>query len=185
MSDRSLLLLALAAVVAIGLLALPLRALADEPELKAGGPAPDFTLPDADGKDRSLSEWKGHWLVLYFYPKDNTPGCTVEAHGFRDRYGALQALNARVAGVSVDSSASHRDFADKQDLPFPLLADVGGTVARRYGALRDLALLKFAKRHTFLIDPRGRIAKIYRDVSPASHVAEIEADLKRLGAGKA
>ena len=184
MADRQMGWIGMMALAFLGLLLLSFRAQAQEGQVKAGDAAPEFSLPDADGKDRNLSEWRGHWLILYFYPKDNTPGCTAEAHGFRERYGALQALDARVVGVSVDNSASHRAFADKQDLPFPLLADVGGDVARRYGALMNLPFFKLAKRHTFLIDPLGRIAKVYRDVAPGSHGAEIEADLKRLGAGR-
>jgi peroxiredoxin Q/BCP len=147
-----------------------------------GEPAPAFTLPDADGKPHRLSEWRGGWLVLYFYPRDNTPGCTTEAVAFRDHLPALAALGAQVVGVSVDSGASHQAFATQQHLPFPLLADVDGQVARRYGALTDLALIKFAKRYTYLIDPDGRVAKVYRDVDPAVHATEIVADLKRLGA---
>lgn len=184
MVDRQIGWMGVMALAFLGLLFLSFRVQAEEGQVKAGDVAPEFSLPDADGKDRTLSEWRGHWLILYFYPKDDTPGCTAEAHGFRERYGALQALDARVVGVSVDNRASHRAFADKQDLPFPLLADVGGNVARRYGTLMNLPFFKLAKRHTFLIDPQGRVAKVYLDVSPGSHGAEIEADLKRLGAGR-
>ena len=142
--------------------------------------APQFALTDADGKLHQLSEWRGRWLILYFYPRDKTPGCTAEAIAFRDHLLELAALKAQVAGVSVDDGASHRAFADLECLPFPLLADTDGQVARRYGALTNLAIVKFAKRHTYLIDPDGRIAIAYRDVDPAKHVSEILADLKRL-----
>jgi peroxiredoxin Q/BCP len=147
-----------------------------------GEMAPPFVLADANGKSRDLSEWHGRWVVLYFYPRDNTPGCTTEATAFRDHLPELTALQAQVVGISVDSSASHRAFADGERLPFPLLADIDGQVARRYGALTNLAIMKFAKRHTYLIDPDGRIAKAYRDVDPARHASEILADLKRFRA---
>lgn len=148
--------------------------------LQAGAPAPEFALPDAAGKTRQLADWRGQWLVLYFYPRDNTPGCTTEAANFRDAQAQFAALQASVVGVSLDDAASHRDFATGQRLPFPLLSDAGGAVAARYGALLNLGVMKFAKRHSFLIDPDGRIAKVYREVDPATHVAEILADLKQL-----
>ena len=145
-----------------------------------GQPAPDFELPDQQGRLRRLGDWRGQWLVLYFYPKDDTPGCTTEACHFRDDWLQLQALGAAVAGVSVDSSASHAVFAQKYQLPFPLLADAQGAVAARYGALWDWWLIRLAKRHTFLIDPQGRIARVYRSVDSARHAAEILADLRQL-----
>ncbi|MDD5296416.1 MAG: peroxiredoxin [Rhodocyclaceae bacterium] len=150
--------------------------------LQPGEPAPEFTLFDADGTEHQPSEWRGRWLVLYFYPRDNTPGCTTEAVAFRDHLSEFSAFHAQVVGISVDSGASHRAFADQQHLPFPLLSDVGGQVARRYGALMNLAVIQFAKRHTYLIDPEGRIAVVYRDVNPVNHAAEILGDLKRLKA---
>lgn len=146
--------------------------------LQAGAPAPDFALRDGQGKLRSLADWRGRWLVLYFYPKDDTPGCTVEAQAFRDSLQRFTALDADVVGVSLDDAASHQSFAASQRLSFPLLVDAGGKVARAYGALTNLGIAKFAKRHTFLIDPVGRIAKTYRDVEPATHAAEILADLQ-------
>lgn len=149
--------------------------------LQAGEKAPDFLLADGEGKMRQSSEWHGRWLVLYFYPRDDTPGCTAEAKAFNERLPELVALNAQVVGVSVDDVDSHRSFATSLGLKFPLLADTDGTVSRRYGALNDFAIVKFAKRHTYLIGPDGRIAKIYRDVDPARHAGEIIADLQRLG----
>lgn len=160
-------------------LILPFAAQADAP-LQPGEIAPQFALPDADGKSHRLDEWRGRWLILYFYPRDNTPGCTAEAIAFRDHMPELAARQAQVVGVSVDDAASHRSFTDQERLPFPLLADIDGKVASRYGALTNLAIVKFAKRHTYLIDPDGRIAIAYRDVDPARHVGEILADLKRL-----
>jgi len=162
-------------------------AAAQTAELQAGQPAPDFELPDQQGRLRKLGEWRGKWLVLYFYPKDDTPGCTTEACNFRDDWLRLQALGAEVVGISVDTSASHQAFAQKFKLPFPLLADDKAEVAARYGALSDWRLIRFAKRHTFVIDPQGRIAKVYRSVDTSKHSSEILADLQQLkqGAGRA
>lgn len=148
--------------------------------LQAGEAAPDFLLADGEGKMRQTSEWRGRWLILYFYPRDDTPGCTAEAKAFNDYLPELTALKAQVVGVSVDDIESHRAFAKSLGLNFPLLADTDGKVSRRYGALNDFAVVKFAKRHTFLIDPAGRIAKIYRDVEPARHAGDIIAALKQL-----
>ncbi|MDE2617135.1 MAG: peroxiredoxin [Burkholderiales bacterium] len=147
---------------------------------EAGQPAPDFELPDQQGKTRKLADWRGKWLVLYFYPKNDTPGCTEEACTFRDDWLQLQALGAEVVGISIDTSASHATFAQKYKLPFPLLADEKGEVAARYGTLSDWLVYKFAKRYTFVIDPQGRMAKAYRSVDTAKHSAEIVADLKQL-----
>jgi peroxiredoxin Q/BCP len=148
--------------------------------LETGQAAPDFVLPDQDGKTRKLADWRGKWLVLYFYPKNDTPGCTTEACNFRDDWLLLQELGAAVVGVSVDTSAAHAAFAQKYKLPFPLLADAKGEVASSYGALSDWWVYKFAKRQTFVIDPQGRIARIYRSVDSDKHSAEIVADLKQL-----
>jgi len=150
--------------------------------LQAGEAAPDFLLADGDGKMRQTSEWRGRWLILYFYPRDDTPGCTAEAKAFNEHLPELAALKAQVVGISVDDVASHRAFAKSLGLNFPLLADTDGKVSRRYGALNDFAVVKFAKRHTFLIDPAGRIAKIYRDVEPTRHAGELITELKRANA---
>jgi peroxiredoxin Q/BCP len=150
--------------------------------LQAGDMAPDFLLADGEGRMRQTAEWRGRWLILYFYPRDDTPGCTAEAKAFNASLPELATLKAQVVGVSVDDTESHRVFAARLGLSFPLLADTDGKVSRRYGALNDLAIMKFAKRHTFLIGPDGRIAKAYRDVEPSRHAGEIIADLKRLRA---
>jgi peroxiredoxin Q/BCP len=150
--------------------------------LQAGEKAPDFLLADGEGRMRQLGEWRGSWLILYFYPRDDTPGCTAEAKNFNDRLPELSELKTQVVGISVDNTESHRVFASRLGLNFTLLADTDGKVSRSYGALNDFAILKFAKRHTFLIDPDGRIAKVYRDVEPSLHAGEIIADLKRLRA---
>lgn len=146
----------------------------------AGSTAPLFTLPDQNGKSVALESLRGKWVVLYFYPKDDTPGCTEEACSFRDDLGRLTALGAQVIGVSVQDSASHAEFAKKYHLPFPLLADKEASVARSYGAFADWLVMRFAKRYTFLIDPQGKIAKTYLKVDTSRHSAEIIADLKQL-----
>ena len=147
---------------------------------KPGDTAPDFRLVDQNGTIRSLSDFSGQWVVLYFYPKDDTPGCTKEACSFRDDLTTLEKLGAKVVGVSVDDSDSHSKFASKYHLPFPLLADADGKVADSYGALTNLLLLKVAKRYTFLIDPKGKIAKVYLSVDTSRHSQEIVDDLKKL-----
>lgn len=149
---------------------------------QVGTVAPAFVLPDAHGKSRSLAEWKGKWVVLYFYPRDNTPGCTTEAINFRDNQPQLTALNAQVVGVSVDTESSHRDFAEEKRLPFPLLSDPTGQVSRSYGAYSNWGVVKFARRNTFLIDPDGRVAKTYLQVDADKHAGEVIADLKFLAA---
>jgi peroxiredoxin Q/BCP len=149
-------------------------------ELAPGQPAPAFALTDQHGTLQRLSDYRGQWLVVYFYPKDDTPGCTKEACKFRDNLQDITALGAQVLGVSVDNADSHKRFAEKYSLPFPLLSDSDGTVAKTYGALWSLGPMKFAKRHSFIIDPTGRIAKIYRDVQPERHSQEIIDDLKAL-----
>jgi thioredoxin-dependent peroxiredoxin len=142
--------------------------------------APAFKLADQAGSERRLEDWRGKWLVLYFYPKDETSGCTAEAIAFRDAQAALKALNAEVAGVSLDDVASHRGFASNHQLNFTLLADMDGKVARSYGALFNLGVIKFAKRVSFIIDPDGRVAKVYPDVDALRHAQEVLADLRSL-----
>lgn len=153
---------------------------ADVPEV--GQPAPAFALPDQNGKIQKLADFRGKWLVLYFYPKDETPHCTTEACQFRDDIFKIRALDAEVVGVSVDNTESHAEFASKHGLPFPLLADKNGLVAARYGSITDLLVVKFAKRNTFIIDPAGKIAKIYQSVDAARHPAQVIADLTALRA---
>ncbi len=149
-------------------------------ELEVGSPAPSFQLLDQNEAQHNLKDYHGNWVVLYFYPKDDTPGCTKEACAFRDDIAILQSLDAHVFGVSVDTSESHADFAKKYSLQFPLLADIGGEVAKCYGSLTKIGPLILAKRHTFIIDPNGKIAKIYRNVKPAIHSDEVIADIKQL-----
>ncbi|MBC7946075.1 MAG: peroxiredoxin [Burkholderiales bacterium] len=167
----------------IGIVLLAWRGLAQAGETPAvGQPAPAFMLPDQHGKTRRLEEFGGKWLVLYFYPKDDTPGCTEQACKFRDDLQELTAMGAEVVGVSVDTSASHAEFAKKYSLPFPLLADASGEVAERYGSVMNLYVTKLAKRNTFLIDPQGRIARVYLKADTSRNSTEVIADLKQLAA---
>lgn len=163
-----------------GLLALFGLHSAQAAELAVGNMAPAFRLTDQAAKAHRLADYRGRWVVLYFYPKDDTPGCTTEACNFRDAIVAISSLNTQVLGVSLDDTASHARFAEKYQLPFPLLADPEGRVVNAYGALWSLGPVKFARRQTFIIDPEGRIAKIYRSVDPARHSADVQHDLKAL-----
>ncbi len=149
-------------------------------EIEIGMQAPVFELLDQTDTKHRLSNYLGQWVVLYFYPKDDTPGCTKEACAFRDDIATLQELNVQVFGVSVDTIDIHAEFAKKYNLQFPLLADIGGKVAKSYGSLTKLGPLLFAKRHTFIINPEGRLAKIYRSVKPATHSDEIIAEIRNL-----
>jgi peroxiredoxin Q/BCP len=165
----------------ISALLMVISSLARAAELpRVGEAAPDFNLPDQNGKTHALKDYAGKWLVLYFYPKDDTPGCTQEACAFRDDMNQLTTLGAQVVGVSVDTSSSHAEFAQKYHLPFPLLADDKAEVAERYGVLRNMLLFKIAKRYTFLIDPQGSIRKVYDKVETSRHSKEIIEDLKIL-----
>ncbi len=145
-----------------------------------GQKAPEFSVMDQNGKLQKLSDYQGKWLVLYFYPKDETPGCTTEACAYRDDIHNIQNLGAAVVGVSIDDASSHAEFADKHHLPFPLLADKEGTVAKSYGSERTLLGYKLARRNTFIIDPTGRIAKVYVNVDAEANPGEVIADLHRL-----
>jgi peroxiredoxin Q/BCP len=150
--------------------------------LQLGQPAPDFKLVDQHGNIHTLADFQGKWLALYFYPKDDTPGCTKQACAFRDGFQELTTLGAEVIGVSVDGANSHADFSRKHHLPFPLLADITTETAARYHSLINLGIIKFAKRNTFLIDPQGKIARMYLSASAARNSAEVIGDLKSLQA---
>lgn len=145
-----------------------------------GSLAPDFSLPSQQGTPVSLKDFRGQWIVLYFYPKDQTPGCTREAHNFQADQSKYAARHAVVLGVSVDSIDSHKKFCAKEGLNFKLLADSEGKVSQAYGSLTNLAVVKFAKRNTFLIDPAGNLAKAYTSVDPAKHSEEVLAALDQL-----
>lgn len=145
--------------------------------LQIGDDAPNFTLNDGQGQTHYLSDYTGKYLVLYFYPKDDTPACTQEACHFRDDMTQLTKLDANIVGISVDSGQSHADFAKKYHLPFPLLADTDGKVAESYHSLTNLCVVKIAKRYTFLITPTGKIAKIYTNIDTSKHSQQIIDDL--------
>ncbi len=138
-----------------------------------GQAAPDFTLPSQDSTPVSLHDYRGKWVVLYFYPKDNTHGCTIEAHNFQRDIAKYEAANAVVLGVSVDNATSHQDFCAKQGLTFKLLADTDKTASREYGSVMNMVVTKIAARNTFLIDPQGKIAKVWTGVEPNRHSAEV------------
>lgn len=166
-------------LLAILFILLSTPVVAGEP-LMAGSDAPSFNLQDQNGDWHKLEEYRGQWLAIYFYPKDDTPGCTKEACNFRDNIYAFKAIDAAVVGISVDDVESHKKFADKYKLPFTLLADSDNTTATAYGVLKDYKLLKLASRQSFLVDPEGKIAKHYADVDPDTHTGEVLADIKNL-----
>lgn len=143
-----------------------------------GSDAPGFNLQDQNSDWHSLEDYRGQWLAVYFYPKDDTPGCTTEACNFRDNIYAFKAIDAAVVGISVDDVESHKKFSDKYKLPFTILADDDGDMSKAYGVLRDYKLLKLASRQSFLINPEGKIAKHYEDVDPDEHTDEVLADIK-------
>jgi len=149
-------------------------------QVNEGQPAPGFELKDQDGKVRSLGDYRDGWVALYFYPKDDTPGCTTEACEFRDNIFAFNRLGCQILGVSLDDEASHKAFSEKHGLPFPLLADTEGTTAEAYGVKASYLGMPIAKRQTFLIDPEGRIAKHYGEVDPETHSQQVLADLEQL-----
>ena len=149
-------------------------------QVAKGDAAPDFELSDQDGQLHSIEDYRGKWVALYFYPKDDTPGCTTEACEFRDNIFAFENLDCQILGVSLDDAESHKEFSEKHGLPFPLLADTEGTTADAYGVKTKMIGIAYAKRQTFLIDPEGNIARHYADVDPESHSAELLADLETL-----
>ncbi len=152
--------------------------------LAIGESAPDFTLPDGENNSVQLSELQGHWVVLFFYPKDDTPGCTKEACGFRERYPDFQSEGVKVFGISLNDAKSHQKFSAKYELPFPLLCDLDAEVSSQY---ESYGLKKFMGkeyngiyRQSFIIDPTGKLAKIYRKVKPESHAQQVLEDLRQL-----
>ncbi len=149
----------------------------------AGTPAPAFRLQDQTGQWHALSDYKGKWVALYFYPKDDTPGCTTQACSFRDNVFAFNKEGAVILGISVDDVESHKKFAEKHGLPFTLLADPDKAVTRRYGVLKTyMGVMEMARRDTFIIDPQGRIAKHYESVDPDKHSELVLQDIKALKA---
>jgi len=159
-------------------------ALAAEPPA-VGSAAPAFRLQDQKGEWHALSDYRGKWVVLYFYPKDNTPGCTTQACEFRDNIFAYREMGAVILGVSVDDVASHKAFSEQHGLPFPILADSEKTTATAYGTLTTYKDMVLSQRDTYIIDPEGRIAKHYVKVDPKGHSELVLADLKQLMAAAA
>jgi peroxiredoxin Q/BCP len=153
-------------------------------KLTVGNKAPDFDVQDQDGKTQSLKQYKGKWVLLYFYPKDDTPGCTKEACAFRDNFPAFKKLDAVVLGVSIDSVAKHVKFIEKYQLPFTLLADVDKQIVDAYDVWGKKKFMgreyMGTFRTSFLIDPQGKIAKIYEEVKPEQHAEEVLKDIKAL-----
>jgi peroxiredoxin Q/BCP len=169
----------LLAVVVVLIVLVP-RLLSHSAAPSEGSDAPDFSLPSQEGSPVSLKDYRGKWVVLYFYPKDQTPGCSREAHNFQVDQPKYAERNAVVLGVSLDSVDSHKKFCAKEGLNFKLLADTDHKVTDSYGSLTNLGVVKFAARHTFLIDPSGKVAKAYRSVDPLKHSAEVLAELDLL-----
>lgn len=170
-------------IALFSVLVLPHAAFASEP-LVIGEPAPEFELADQNGQLHSLEDYRDQWVVLYFYPKDGTPGCTIEACEFRDNIYAFKKINAQILGVSLDDVESHQKFSENHGLPFPLLADFEGKAADAYGVKTKMFGMTIAKRQTFLIDPDGNLAKHYEKVKPATHSTDVLADLATLGASE-
>ena len=155
-------------------------AAAADPAPAVGAAAPEFTLKSQEGKPVSLKDFRGNWVVLYFYPKDFTRGCTIEAHNFQRDLKEYEARKAVILGVSTQSSKSHKDFCAKESLTFHLLADTDRKVSSAYGSSINLAVAKFSARHTFLIDPKGVVAARFLDVDPPKHSAQVLAALDSL-----
>ncbi|MDA9801198.1 peroxiredoxin [Candidatus Pseudothioglobus singularis] len=154
--------------------------LASLAQIKVGSKAPNFTLSDQNSIQHQLSDYEGSWVILYFYPKDDTPGCTIQACDFRDAVKRIIASKSNVFGVSLDSVESHKRFADKNNLPFSLLSDESGEVSEAYDSLNNFMSFKSAKRNTFIIDPDGKVAKIYLSVKPSTHSQMVLNDLNQL-----
>lgn len=171
-------------VVVILMSVLSLQADAPPAVPAEGSAAPTFTLNSQDGTPISLSQFHGKWVVLYFYPKDFTSGCTLEAHNFQRDLDKFTQKNAVILGVSVDAVDSHKGFCTKEGLNFRLLADVEHAVTTKYGSLSNYQGTDYAARNTFLIDPSGVIRKVYVKVKPASHSEDLLADLATLQAAK-
>ena len=163
----------------LGAIAICLILLALVPRMFAGSPppvgsqAPEFSLNSQEGTPVSLKDYHGKWVVLYFYPKDFTSGCTIEAHNFQRDQALYQQKNAVVLGVSVDSADSHKQFCAKEGLNFKLLADTDYKVSTAYDSLTNYGVMKIAARHTFIITPDGKIAKSFTEVNPNQHSAEV------------
>ncbi len=166
------------AVAILLIVSMPLRA-----EVFLGQVAPDFHLQDQFGNFRDLKDYRGKWLLIYFYPKDGTSGCTTEAERFRDLYPVLQSHQLNVVGISEDNLKAHAHFAHELQLPFSILVDAKGQVAKNYGVLNNLLVTRFASRQSFLIDPHGVVLRHYTHVEPTRHATEVLHDLVHLQGG--
>ena len=166
----------------IGALAIAsfLKARSSAPAPGAGSSAPDFTLNSQEGQPVTLRDYRGKWVVLYFYPKDFTPGCTIEAHNFQRDLAQFEAKNAVILGVSTQDERTHEKFCSKEGLNFKLLADTKSSVATQYGSVVNLGVTKLSARHTFLIDPAGTIRQVWLEVNPSRHSGELLAALSTL-----
>jgi peroxiredoxin Q/BCP len=181
MSKFSLIAVIAIVVLVIGGFAIQRSFAADNaPMPEIGQPAPTFTLPNQEGTPVALDSYKGKWVVLYFYPKDMTTGCTIEAHNFQRDLDKYQALNTVILGVSVDTVDSHKQFCTKDSLTFSLLADPDKKVVESYGSLGNYGPMVIANRNTFLIDPSGKIVKVWTKVSPQGHSDEVLAAIGQL-----
>src|SRR5881398_3317751 len=160
--------------VIIGLGTLGVMAAAEtQQQPEPGKPAPDFSLTTGDGSQVSLKDYRGKWVVLYFYPKDFTSGCTVEAHNFQRDIAKYGDAGAVILGVSVDTAQSHKDFCAKEGLNFKLLADADAKVSEAYGSVKDYDGKKMSARNTFIINPEGKIARVFTGVKPQTHSEEV------------
>jgi len=176
MPKRRITLLILAAALLIILPALSYAT--DAPPV--GKPAPDFSLKSNEGKTVSLKDYRGKWIVLYFYPKDMTQGCTIEARNFQKDLASYEKANAVILGVSVDGEESHKEFCAKEGLTFKLLSDLGGNVSTTYGSVVERGGNKYSARNTFLIDPKGNVAKVFMGVQVGKHSEEVLAAIAEL-----
>jgi thioredoxin-dependent peroxiredoxin len=177
---RMLFIMGAVAVVAVSLAVLALARRTGEKVPAVGTEAPDFTLNSQDDKAVSLHDYRGKWVVLYFYPKDMTPGCTIEAHNFQRDLAKYEAKNASILGVSVQDEKTHREFCAKDSLHFKLLADTKKQVSEKYDSLTNLGIIKLSSRHTFLIDPSGRVRKVWTKADVKKHSDEVLAALEEL-----
>jgi peroxiredoxin Q/BCP len=171
-------LITLIAIAVISASAVFALAAAEPPAV--GSKAPKFKLTTNEGNQASLKDFKGKWVVLYFYPKDFTSGCTLEAHNFQTDLPKYEAAHAVILGVSVDTAESHKSFCSKEGLSFKLLSDADTMVSQAYGSLMEYNGMKLSSRNTFIIDPKGKIARVFLKVKPAGHSEEVLAALAEL-----
>lgn len=175
---KSLFLISSVAIIAVAMLTVFAHASSDQPAV--GTPAPDFSLTTNEGKQVSLKDFRGKWVVLYFYPKDFTSGCTIEAHNFQRDLAKYEKLGAVILGVSVDTAESHKSFCTKEGLSFKLLADPDIKVSSAYGSVMEYGAGKLSARNTFIIDPKGKVAKVFVGVKPTAHSEEVLGALAEL-----